>query len=101
MQPSSRLLLAVVCLAVALVGVGPFASSGCHALHIADPTTGQVRDATPEEIAALAGQAQAVAATALVAAGQPQYLPIADIAIRLVALFLAWKVQPAKIEPQS
>lgn len=77
-------------IAVALIGVMPFANPGCGEIKVLDPETGELRPATAEELRAIAERVGDAAKIVTVAAGQPEYLPLIDVAVRVLALALAF-----------
>jgi len=80
----------LACLAVAMVGTQPFLNPGCGAIKVKDTVSGELRDATPEEVEEMTYRMGEVGKTVTIATGQVQYLPFVDIGVRLVALILAF-----------
>lgn len=75
-----------ICLAVAFVGVLPFANPGCGDIYVIDTTTGELRPATEDEAKAIVEGVGLAAKAVAVAVGQPQYVIFIDIAVRVAAL---------------
>lgn len=86
MKTWRRQTVVFVCIAVALVGILPFANPGCQNIMVLDPATGELREATPDEITAIVEGVGDVAKVVTIAVGQPQYVPLIDIAVRIAAL---------------
>lgn len=88
-------------LAVAMTGIGSLASnSGCD-WQVRDMTTGEWRNATPQEVTGFVNQTGELAKTAIVASPLAPFMPFIDIAIRLAALWAAWRIVPAGKQPAA
>ena len=79
-------------LAAAAVGVTPILGlNGCYPRDY-DPATPEIDAPSTEQIEHVAATAQEVTRIATVAAGQPAWIPILDLAARLAVLIGAWFV---------
>jgi len=76
--------------AVALIGVMPFTNPGCERIRVIDRETGELRPATDEELKGIAEDVGDVAKVVTVAVGHPEFVPIVDVAVRVLALALAF-----------
>lgn len=115
-KPDVKRSAMLAALMLALFGFMPLVNPGCGPPQIIDGDTGQLRDATPAEQAAIAGdvveavdavriaQPTSVPAAAakvrtagkavVIAAGRPEWVPIVDLVVRMAALVFAWIVRP-------
>lgn len=75
-----------IAIAIALVGIVPFANPGCGDIYVIDATTGELRPASEDEAKALVEGIGIAAKAVTVAIGQPQYVIFIDLAVRVVAL---------------
>jgi len=94
MSNGSRRSLMLAALAVALIGTTPFTNPGCKGVQVIDDDTGLPRPATQAEIESIAQGGGAVAKGVLLATGQPEWVPLVDVAVRVAALVLAWMTKP-------
>lgn len=77
-------------LVAAVVGIPLTFEDGCAPFTIQDPVTGIVRDATPEEVAKEVAKVGEAVKIVPAVTGHFEWLPFADIGIRLAALIFAW-----------
>lgn len=82
----NRLHVAALLILVGLVGLVPFSSSGCGPIYVLDDQTGELREATAEEVQAIVERVGDVARLGVVAIGRPEWLLFVDIGVRIAAL---------------
>ena len=82
----NRLHVAALLILVGLVGLVPFSNPGCGPVYVIDAQTGETRVATPEEIQAIVEQGGDLARVVTIGVGHPEWLPIVDVAVRVIAL---------------
>ena len=93
-RPATKRATAFALLALAITGTGILGTNTDCTWQTRDPQTGQWRDATPQEITGFVDATGELAKTALTATPLTPYLPLVDVAIRLLALFAAWRIVP-------
>ena len=115
-KPDARRSAMLAALVLAVFGFMPLLNPGCGPPQVIDADTGALRDATPAEQAAIAGEVidaadaarKVTPATAtttaakvrtagkavVIATGHPEWVPLVDLAVRLAALVFAWIVRP-------
>jgi hypothetical protein len=89
-RPAALLLLAFAALGIPLAAT----DSGC-AFQVKDPITNTWRDATPIEMTGFANETGAIVRTTVADTPLAPALPWVEMALRLGALFAAWRVVPA------
>jgi hypothetical protein len=85
-----RHLAAIMLLCVAVAGVTPFVPAACSGMKVYDVNTHAWRPMTAQDANAVISVAGPAAATAAAALGQPEWIPVIDLATRLAALVSAW-----------
>ena len=115
-KPDARRSAMLAALMLAVFGFMPFINPGCSGPQVIDQDTGQLRPATPAEIAAIAGKVadavdavppdtpasvpaaarkiEAAGKSIVIAAGHPEWTPIVDLVVRVAALVFAWVIRP-------
>ena len=83
-------LLAVAALGIPLAAV----DSGCS-WQTKDPTTGLWRESTAQEMTGFANDTGAIVRTGISGTPLAPVLPWADMVIRLLVLFAAWRIVPS------
>lgn len=81
-------------LAVALLGTGLASMIPACTWQTRDAITGQWRESTPAEMTGFIDATGELAKTAVISTPLGAYLPLIDAAIRLAALFAAWRIVP-------
>lgn len=76
-------------LVVAAVGATPFLGPACGRFTVTDEATGQQRPATEDEVKWILAQPTQLVKDIAVATGHPEWLPFADIGMRLAVLIYA------------
>jgi len=77
----------------AALGIGSFTNLGCNELVTWDPATQSYVPVDPITLQPALAEGGDIAKVALTATGQVVWLPFVDLAVRLIALFAAFRFQ--------